>query len=50
MPVYLGSLYERLDECVNNIVCSVGRYDVVTHADTIFLQMFLWERFGILSP
>lgn len=33
-PIYLGSLYYRLDECVGNIVKSVGHYHVVTHADT----------------
>lgn len=31
----------ELDECVNNILRSVGRYDVVPHADTYFLQIFL---------
>lgn len=33
-PIYLGSLFTRLDECVHNILC---RYDVVTHSDTCFL-------------
>lgn len=27
----------------------VGPCDVVTCVDTAFLQMFLWERFGVLS-
>lgn len=35
--LYLASLYERLDECVNNIVRLVGRYDVGTYLDTCFL-------------
>lgn len=26
------------------------RYDVVTHADTTSMQMFLWERFKVLAP
>lgn len=29
---------------------SLGRYDVVLHVDSGFLQMFLWERFGALAP
>lgn len=28
--IYLGSLYAMLDECVGNVVQSVGRYNVVT--------------------
>lgn len=39
--LYLGSLCARLDECANNILRSEGRYDVVTHAGTCFLQIFL---------
>lgn len=41
-PVYIGSLF-RLDECVGNIVKSVGRFHLVTHVDPAFLQLFLWE-------
>lgn len=48
--LYLGSLYDRLNQCVYNIFPSVGRYDVITYANTAFLQMFLWERFRALSP
>lgn len=44
MPIYLGSLLYILDKCIRNIVKSVGCYYVVTHADTAFLQLFLWER------
>lgn len=29
---------------------SLGCYDVVTHIDYVFLQMFLWERVGSLGP
>lgn len=46
---YLGSLYARLDECVANAARSLGRYDVVTYANSSFLQMFLWEHFGALE-
>lgn len=35
-PLYLRSLYARLDECVLNITASVGRYDVAIHVDTDF--------------
>lgn len=28
----------------------MGRYNVVMHDDTIFLQMFLWECFRALVP
>lgn len=44
MAIYLGSLFTRFDECVANTVYSMGRYDMVTHASTSFLQMFLWEQ------
>lgn len=36
---------DKLNECVHNFFCSVGRYDVVNYADTQFLQMFLCEWF-----
>lgn len=50
VPLYLGSLFDPLDECVGNTVQFAGNYGVVTHEDTSFLQMFLWERFmAILS-
>lgn len=41
-PTYLGSLYTRLDECLANIAWSLGCFYVVTHDDSIFLQMFMW--------
>lgn len=40
-PLYLGSLYAGLVECVQNITSSVGHYDVVTQVDSNFLQIFL---------
>lgn len=46
-PMYLGSLYTHLDECVAYMAV-VGRYDVVSHMDSGFLQMFLLEHFGDL--
>lgn len=44
-PLYVGSLYTQLDECERNIVLEVGRYDVVAHANSSFLQVLLCERF-----
>lgn len=40
-PLYLGSLYDGLDESVYSIFRLVDDYDVVTYANTVFLQMFL---------
>lgn len=47
--LYLESLYTRLDECVDNILCSVGLYDVVTYADTSSLHIFLWKGFNSIA-
>lgn len=33
-----------------NIVRFVGLYNVLTHADLAFLQIFTWIRFGTISP
>lgn len=33
-PIYLCSLFARLDECVGNILRLAGHYDVVTHVDS----------------
>lgn len=33
-PLYLSSLFGRLDECVGTIVRFVSHYDMVTHTDT----------------
>lgn len=50
VPIYLGFLYYKLDECVGNIMKLVGCFHVVTHVDTTFIQLFLWERFKRLGP
>lgn len=39
-PFIWINFYDSLDECVNNIVHSIGQYDTVTYADTSFLKMF----------
>lgn len=48
--IYLGSLYVRLDKCVADPTRSLGRYDIVAHVDFVFLQMFMWECFGLIAP
>lgn len=48
VPLYLGPLYARMDECAGNITREVGRYDVVTHAHSSFLQVFIWERSPVI--
>lgn len=40
-PIFLGSLFYRLDEYVQSLVRSVRRYTVASYAQTAFLQMFL---------
>lgn len=49
-PILLGSLIYRLDECVHNLSKSMGRYTMVSYANSVFLQLFLWERFNSLAP
>lgn len=41
---YLRSLYARLDKCVANVVRFMARYGAVTHVNSCFFQMFMWER------
>lgn len=36
-PIYLGLLFYRLDDCVGNIVRSLGCFHVMTHGDTAIL-------------
>lgn len=47
-PLYLGSLFDRLDVCINKIVRSVGRYIIAIYVVATFFQMFIWEGFGTL--
>lgn len=49
-PIFLGSFFFRLDECVENLVKSMDRYTVASYAHTAFLQLFLWERFKSCGP
>lgn len=47
--IYLGSLYARLDGCVLNVTWSLRCYDVVSHMDSSFSQMFVWEHIEALE-
>lgn len=49
-PIFLRSLFYRLDECVESLVRSMGRYTVASYAQTAFLKLFLWERFKSYGP
>lgn len=40
-PLYLGSLYTRMDEGLPFIVKSLGWHNFVTYVDAYFLQMYL---------
>lgn len=46
-PTYIGSLYARLDGCLDNITRSMGRYDGVTY-DQLPLDL-PWERFNSIA-
>lgn len=48
--MYLVSLHTCLNECFANITRSSGCYDVASYVDPGFLQMFLWEHFGVSRP
>ncbi|PON88277.1 Aminotransferase-like mobile domain containing protein [Trema orientale] len=43
-PLYLGTLYRRMDQFVSDMIRSVGRYQVRSYVDSLFLQAFLWAR------
>lgn len=40
-PTIPQVLVGSIDECINNVVRSTGRYDVVTHVGSFFFHMFL---------
>lgn len=37
VPIFLGSLFFRLDECIQNQLKSMGRYTMVSYANSAFL-------------
>ncbi|XP_059655262.1 uncharacterized protein LOC132302424 isoform X1 [Cornus florida] len=49
-PMFLGTLYDRLDTVVSDCIRSVGRYDISTFASSMFLSVFLFERFPNYGP
>lgn len=49
-PLYLRLMYATLDECMKNIIASVGPYGIVTLVNSAFLQIFLRECFKSIAP
>lgn len=47
---YTWDLYTRVRMSALPILHELGRYNVLTHVDSSFLQMFLWECIGFLTP
>lgn len=45
-----GVSVRALDECVANAARPLGRYDMVSHVYSSFLQMLLRERLQALAP
>ncbi|QHO10701.1 uncharacterized protein DS421_15g491910 [Arachis hypogaea] len=49
-PMYLDSLYTRLDQFFLQPKIAHGRFPVLSFIDEIFLQLFLFERFSLFAP
>ncbi|KAF7113508.1 hypothetical protein RHSIM_RhsimUnG0116700 [Rhododendron simsii] len=49
-PLFLGSLFHRLDLVHANTERSMGRYDMVSVVHTLFLMAFCFEHFPSLAP
>ncbi|GAV57233.1 PMD domain-containing protein [Cephalotus follicularis] len=50
-PVFLGTLYECLDQYHEAVLSSKGRYVHLSIVDTAFLHIIMWERFpGLAKP
>lgn len=50
-----GSIVPRfslctLEELIENMIRSMGWYDMVTYVDSRFLYMFIWERVATVAP
>lgn len=43
-------MYAQLDECVYNITQTVGHYDVMSHVDSCFLQIFHRKHYSSIIP
>ncbi|KAF7116967.1 hypothetical protein RHSIM_RhsimUnG0008800 [Rhododendron simsii] len=49
-PLFLGSLFHRLDQVHADTERSIGRYDMVSVVHTQFLMAFCFEHFPSLAP
>ncbi|KAF7146582.1 hypothetical protein RHSIM_Rhsim04G0055800 [Rhododendron simsii] len=49
-PLFLGSLFHRLDQVHADTERSMGRYDMVSVVHTQFLMAFCFEHFPSLAP
>ncbi|KAG5552148.1 hypothetical protein RHGRI_010300 [Rhododendron griersonianum] len=49
-PLFLGSLFHRLDQVHADTERSLGRYDTVSVVHTQFLMAFYFEHFSSLAP
>ncbi|XP_059664215.1 uncharacterized protein LOC132309991 [Cornus florida] len=49
-PLFLGTLYHRLDMVAKDCMRSVGRYPIMSYLAIGFLQMFLYKRFPSYGP
>ncbi|KAF7151165.1 hypothetical protein RHSIM_Rhsim02G0152100 [Rhododendron simsii] len=49
-PLFLGTLFKRLDMLQDAARRSCGRYDLPIYVATNFLHMFLFERFPKVAP
>ncbi|XP_059624660.1 uncharacterized protein LOC132267522 [Cornus florida] len=49
-PMFLGTLYYRLDMIKEDWARSLGRYEVTTYVSCSFLTLFLYERFPHYAP
>ncbi|XP_059670027.1 uncharacterized protein LOC132315693 [Cornus florida] len=49
-PMFLGTLYYRLDMLKQDCARSLGRYEVTTYVSCSFLTLFLFERFPSYAP
>ncbi|XP_059670028.1 uncharacterized protein LOC132315694 [Cornus florida] len=49
-PMFLGTLYYRLDMLKEDWARSLGRYEVTTYVSCSFLTLFLYERFPLYAP
>lgn len=49
-PLYLGSFFDKLDECAKNVVYCVGHHNVAIYANASLLQMLIWDVLDFWCP